>query len=69
MSYSIEVWPGSVWKFGLVAKSRILTDLARMLEAIEFTTWPVSNLVIQVAQSCLLTITSDKAIRIALNHM
>lgn len=121
VSYSIEVWPGSVWKFGLVAKthfrerlvsidvraslfasrwrwllglvfenkhvftgrrwsiykvvvninkcSYILTDLAWVLEVIEFTTWPVSNLVTQVALNCLLTITCDKAIGIALNHV
>ena len=40
---------------------------AIVVEVIEFTTHPVSNLVIQVAQGSVLIITCDKAIRIAFN--
>lgn len=40
---------------------------AIVVEVIEFTTHPVSNLVIQVAQGSVLIITYDKAIRVAFN--
>lgn len=40
---------------------------AIVVEVIEFTTHPVSNLVIQVAQGSVLIITCDKAIRVAFN--
>lgn len=39
-----------------------------MLEVIEFTTSPVSNLVLQVAESTALTVSCGRAIRIYMIH-